>query len=132
MLREARWSGPNQGNSKLRVRRHGVVLLEALVAIAVVGMIASAAAWKTAETLHAVSRTHAREAEMRAAHGLMSAVYLWPREDLDRHLGSRPQGAWTMHIDRVSTTLYEVMLVDTVSGGVLLRTALFRELEQQP
>jgi type II secretory pathway pseudopilin PulG len=116
----------------MRVRRDGVVLLEALVAIAVLGTVASAAAWKTAETLHAVRRTHAREAEVRAAQRLMSAVYLWPRDDLDRHLGNRAQGKWTMRVDRVNATLYEIALIDTFSAGVLLRTTLFRELEYRP
>jgi type II secretory pathway component PulJ len=116
----------------MRVRRDGVVLLEALVAIAILGTVASAAAWKTAETIHSVRRTHAREAEVRAAHRLMTAVSLWPRDDLDRHLGSRPQGSWTMHVERVSATLYEILLVDTVSAGVVLRTTLYREPEYRP
>src|SRR5688500_2969193 len=125
------WSDRNRRSSRLRFRRHGVVLFEALVAIAILGTIASAAAWKTAETLHAVRRTHAREAEVRAAQRLLSAVYLWPREDLDRHLGSRSQDRWTMRVDRVTGTLYEIALIDTVSAGVVLRTTVFRELEQR-
>jgi type II secretory pathway pseudopilin PulG len=113
----------------MRGRRDGMVLLEALVAIAILGTVASAAAWKTAETLHAVSRMHAREAEVRAAQRLLSAVSLWPREDLDRHLGARPQGRWMMHVDRTTETLYEIALIDSVSARVVLRTALFREPE---
>lgn len=109
--------------------RHGVILLEALVAIAILGTVASAAAWQTAELLQAVTRVHGREAEVRSAQRLLSAVSLWPREDLDRHLGNTTQGMWTMRIERVSGTLYEVLLLETASSAVVLRTALYREPE---
>ena len=113
-----------------RVRSEaGAVLLEVLVALSVLGIVASAAAWRTGEWLHSVSRVHAREAELRAGNRLFSAVSLWPREDLDRHLGSTAQGAWSLRVERPAETLYQVTLRDTASGAVLLRTTLYREPE---
>jgi type II secretory pathway pseudopilin PulG len=108
----------------------GAVLLEVLVALSVLGVIASAAAWRTGEWLHTVRRVHAAEEEMRAAQRLFSAVSLWPREDLDRHLGSRPQGPWTLEVERAAPDLYRVALRDSASRATLLRTALYREPER--
>jgi len=108
-------------------RRSGAVLLEAMVALAVLGAIASTAAWQTAELLNAVSRIRTAEENIRAAQRLLTAVSLWPREDLDRHLGNGPQGPWMMYVERVGDDIYEVVLRDTVSERPVLRTALLRE-----
>jgi type II secretory pathway component PulK len=109
-------------------RTRGAALLEALVALALLGTVASAAAWSATESLRAVQRMHAREQEQRLAARFFTAVSLWPREDLDRHLGDRPQGPWRLRIARPIPAVYTVTLSDTVSGGVvLLQTALYRE-----
>lgn len=104
----------------------GAVLLEAILAIALLATIGSAAAWLASEQLRAVGRTHEREQEVRRANRLLTAVSLWPRENLDRHLGDTKQGPWRMRIDRVTPVLYAVSLADTMTGNVLLRTALLR------
>jgi type II secretory pathway component PulJ len=108
-------------------RRQGAVLLEVIVALAVLAMVGSSAAWMCSEALRAVSHAHAAEAGMRAAERLMVAVSLWPTEDLDRHLGSTRQGPWRLLVLRPRPNLYEVTLTDTVAGGVLLSTALWRQ-----
>jgi type II secretory pathway pseudopilin PulG len=106
--------------------RRGAALLEALVAIAVLATVGSAAAWAAAEAIRSVTRVHQEEMRVRAAARLLTAASLWSREDLDRHLGSRAQGPWRMRIDRPQPTLYEVSLTDTVTGKVLLHTTLYR------
>ncbi len=106
-------------------RVRGAALLEALVALAVLGSVASAAAWSVTESLRAVQRTHAREADQRAAARLLTAVSLWPRADLDRHLGNKRQGAWRLYIERPARTIYTVTLSDS-AGTPLLQTALYR------
>lgn len=110
-----------------RSGRTGAVLLEVMVALAVFAMLGGTAAWMGSEAIRDVGRAHAAEVEIRRAHRLLVAVSLWPREDLDRHLGDTPQGPWRLRVDRVQPDLYEVMLTDTVTGRVLLGTALFRE-----
>jgi type II secretory pathway pseudopilin PulG len=109
--------------------RAGAVLLEVMVTLSILGVIASAAAWRTAEWLHSVGRAHAAEAEVRDAQRLLTAISLWPREDLDRHLGDRPQGAWIVNVDRAAPELYRVTLRDTASQAVALRTTLYRAPE---
>ena len=109
-------------------RRHGAALLEALVALALLGSVGGAAAWSATESLRAVQRMQTRENDQRRAARFFTAVSLWPREDLDRHLGDRPQGPWRLRIDRPVRSVYTVTLRDTVRGGtVLLQTALYRE-----
>lgn len=107
--------------------RRGAALLEALVALAVLGTVGSAAAWSATESLRAVARFHEREQVQRKADRLLTAVSLWPRADLDRHLGSSRQGPWRLRIDRPLITIYDVSLIDTVSNAVLIRTSLYRE-----
>ena len=97
------------------------------MALAVLGTVGSAAAWSATESMRAVTRMHARETEQRAAARLLTAVSLWPREDLDRHLGTRAQGPWRMRIDRPTRTVYVVSISDTTSGATLIHTALYRE-----
>lgn len=108
----------------------GAVLLEVMVALAVLAMIGSAAAWQASEAIATVQRTHQREREVRAANRLLTAVSLWPRDDLDRHLGSTKQGVWRLRIDRPAPTVYAITLADSATGTVLLATALFREADR--
>jgi len=106
--------------------RRGVVLLEALVAMTLLVTIAAAAIAVTAESARAVSRARKHEQETRDANAFLSAVALWPRADLDRHLGTRKQGIWFMHVDRVTATLYAVTLNTASPRRLLLATALYR------
>lgn len=108
--------------------RNGAALLEALVALAILGMVGSTAAWSATESLRAVARAHAREAEQRAALRLLTAVSLWPRPDLDLHLGNRREGPWRLYIERPTATVYAVTISDT-TGLVVLQTAFYREDE---
>lgn len=109
-------------NSSIR----GAALLEALVALALLGTVGSAAAWSATESLRAVQRMHARESEQRAAERFFTSVSLWPRDDLERHLGDHPQGRWRLRVDRPMPTVFAVSLRDSSSHAVLLQTALYR------
>jgi type II secretory pathway pseudopilin PulG len=109
------------------VNSRGAALLEALVALTLLGTVGSAAAWSATESLRAVQRIHARETAQRRAGRFLNAASLWPRADLDRHLGDRPQGAWRVRIDRPTPTIYTVTVRDSLSGAVLVQTALYRD-----
>ncbi len=117
---------------KLRSRRPGAVLLEVMVALAVLATVGGTAAWMCSESIRAVGRAHAAEAEIRRAQRFLSAVSLWPREDLDRHLGGTAQGPWRLHVERVRPDLYEIALTDTASSRALLESALYRVEESEP
>jgi mannose/cellobiose epimerase-like protein (N-acyl-D-glucosamine 2-epimerase family) len=68
----------------------------------------------------------ASEAEINRASALLDAVTLWSREDLDRHLGTRQQGPWLMHVDRDDRSIYYVSLRGSTDHHELLRTMLYR------
>lgn len=110
-----------------RVRsRRGAVLLEAIIALAVLSVAGTAAVTLVSQSADAVRRAREADVEAREASAFLHAVSLWTREDLDRRLGDRPQGDWRLHVQRPTPTLYEVVLVDSARTRVILRTALFR------
>ena len=81
----------------------------------------------------AVVHTRQVDDETRRASAFFDAVALWPRDDLDRHIGDRREGAWILTVTRPTTTLYVVVLrtaPDSAAGRFfsreILRTDLFR------
>lgn len=106
--------------------RHGIVLLEVLVALAILGASGAALAALAVGTDDAVLRARTRDDDVRRASAFLEAVALWPREDLDRHLGRRPQGEWTLEVRHPTASLYVVALSDSGTSRRLLTTSLFR------
>lgn len=113
--------------------RPGVALLEALVALLIVATSATAGVALAAGATRAVDRVRTRDAEVRRANAFLEAVALWPRADLDRHLGDRAEGAWTLRVDRPEPTLYVVTLLpfDSAQASAdgtppVLATSLYR------
>jgi len=103
-----------------------MVLLEAIVALSILAVGATTMVALAASSLDAVSRANDADAETQRASALLEAVSLWPRADLDRHLGDRAEGPWDLRIDRPSPTLYTVVLRGTTNHAVLLATSLYR------
>ena len=106
--------------------KRGAVLLEVIVAMAILATAGLAVVGLTVAASDAVERATRSEAELREASAFLEAVALWPREDLDRRLGTRPQGAWRLTIQRPDPTLYTIVLADSASSSVLLETSLYR------
>jgi prepilin-type N-terminal cleavage/methylation domain-containing protein len=106
--------------------RRGMTLLEVLVALAILGSAGLAIVMLGTESWRAVRNARDADRSLREASALFEAVALWPREDLDRHLGTRTQGIWRMRVDRAAPTLYVVTLADASSGTTILETTLFR------
>ena len=108
--------------------RPGVILVEVLVALAMLGASGAALAAMAVGATDSVRRAQQRDADIRRASALLEAVALWPREDLDRHLGARPQGAWVLDVQHPSPSLYTVSIADSGVALTLLQTALFRPI----
>lgn len=102
------------------------MLLEAVIAIAILAVAGTSAAWLAADSVRLVNRAHQTEATVLRAERLLDAVLLWPREDLDRHLGESTQGEFRLVVHRDSRRLYHAAVRDTVRQEVLLRTSLYR------
>lgn len=106
-------------------RRAGAALFEAVVALAILGIIGSAGAMSAFEMTRTVARTQLREELTRSAARLLAAVSLWPRDDLDRHLGTTNQGPMKLWVDRVEPTLYRVTVTHAATGVLLLQSAIY-------
>lgn len=105
--------------------RPGMMLIEVMVALAILASVGGACLLLTATAIQSVDA--ARRAERRAAdaNSLLSAVSLWTAEDLDRRLGMRRQGVWLLEVQRETRELYSVTIRDSVKS-VVLTTALYR------
>jgi type II secretory pathway pseudopilin PulG len=103
-----------------------MALLEVIIAMTILVIAAlSTVAWVN-QAVDAVVRTSAAAAEADAASDYLDRIALWPREDLDRHLGPRRQGVWTVTVERGTPTLYAVTIRDGADSRTILRTTLYR------
>ena len=116
----------HRASRQRRAGRAGIALLEALVALTILTVAGLAATAAVRQGADSVRRAEAADADLRAASALLDAVALWPRADLDRHLGDRPEGVWRLRIDRPIPTLYLVTLSDSTGARMLVHTALYR------
>ena len=105
--------------------RSGVALLEVVVALAILVTAGISLMSLTRLSLIAVGESAARERETEAAADFMTRVALWSRADLDRHLGQRPQGDWSLEIERVTPSVYVIVLRDSTDRS-LLQTSFYR------
>ena len=94
--------------------------------MAILGLAGGAVVDFAIETTRAMQLAHDQEVRVEAASGFMDAVALWPRADLDRHLGSRREGPWRLEIQRVTPVLYTATLTDSANRTPFLHTVLFR------
>ena len=112
-----------------RVRRTapmGAALLEVLIALTILATAGATVVALSAQSAQVVRQAREGERELREAGAFLDAVALWPRDDLDRHLGTREQHPWRMRVDRAAPTLYVVTLTDSTGSRELLRTSVFR------
>jgi type II secretory pathway pseudopilin PulG len=106
--------------------RPGMALLEVIVAMTILVTAAlSTVAW-VIQASDAVARAAAAAAETDSASDYLDRIALWTREDLDRHLGPRRQGAWTVTVERTTPALYVVTMRDNRNAHTILRTVLYR------
>jgi type II secretory pathway pseudopilin PulG len=108
-----------------RRNESGAVLLEVIVALAILAIAGTSALLMASESARAVIHVREQGEALQAASAFMDAVALWPRADLDRRLGVRRQGDWRLRIDRPERRLYVVTLSDS-DGVELIKTSLFR------
>lgn len=103
-----------------------MALLEVIVAMTILVVAAlSTVAWVSQA---AATVVHADEAavEVDSASDYLDRIALWTRTDLDRHLGPRRQGIWTVTLERPTSELYTVTMRDSTDSRTILRTTLYR------
>ncbi len=109
-----------------RSHRRGAVLLEAIVSLVIMATVGTTIVAFATQTVQTLRATHETEQDVLRASAFLDAVALWPREDLDRHLGAHRQGEWTLEIQRPRRTLYTARLSDSTGARPLLETTLYR------
>ena len=119
-------SGAKVLDSALRGVRSGAVLLEVIVAMTIFAIASTATLVRAAQARHAVVLSMASEDRLNAASAFLDHVVLWPREDLDRHLGTHPQGQWWLDVEHPVPELYTIAIVDSASHQKLLDTIVYR------
>jgi type II secretory pathway component PulJ len=104
----------------------GTALLEVIIALTILTVAAlSTVAWVN-QAADAFTRTSAAAAETEAASEYLDRIALWTSEDLDRHLGARKQGNWTVTVERPTAPLYVVTITDAANARTILSTTLYR------
>lgn len=107
-------------------RRDGIVLLEVLVALVILSTAGIAAVALASAVSRSLAEARARDEDVGAASAFLDEVALWSREDLDRHLGDRDEGAWRLRVDHPSPSIYSIALSDAGAAGTLLETFLYK------
>jgi type II secretory pathway pseudopilin PulG len=106
--------------------RRGMVLFEAIVALTILVVAAlSMVAW-VGQEVDTVARAGAAAATADSASDYLDRIALWTRADLDRHLGPRQAGSWTVTIERSTRVLYDVVIRDNTNARTILQTTLYR------
>ena len=110
-----------------RRARGGFTLIEVLAALAIFGSALVVLLSLSAACARAVDAAGVRERHLDRANALLSFVSLWPREDLDRHLGERAEGEFVLAIGRPLPDLYLASVRDSgVATTPLLATGIYR------
>lgn len=121
-----------RGRKGERCAPRGAVLLEAIAALALVGIACVSLLELTLQTTSAATTSRDRSKMVIDANAFLESVSLWPRGDLDRHLGQRHEGKFAMRVERLTPTLYQVAILSNTSvaarAAVLVETTLYREV----
>jgi hypothetical protein len=96
----------------------GVALLEALVALAIVGAVGVATLGLLAAGLGGEAEARRRERELWAADRLLTAHTLLTRRELDQRIGRRDAGGFVIDVQRPERTLYRIAVSHAASPHV--------------
>jgi hypothetical protein len=103
------------------------MLLEALVALAILSTGIVVLAGTVAAALRAEERASATDAELADADRLLAALTLLTAKEYDQRLGQRDWGEYRVDIQRPEPGLYRIGLSPLGSPGIeLLSTVVYR------
>lgn len=113
-------------NRRSTASRGGAVLLEVIVAVTIFSIASVVTLTRAVEARHVLSLAETSENRLDSASAFLDHVVLWPREDLDRHLGAHPQGEWMLEIQQPASPLYSIAILDPASHQKMLETVVYR------
>jgi hypothetical protein len=102
------------------------MLLEAVVALAILGVSGAATLSSMAAARETQAAAYARERRFLDAVHLMDAASLWSTAELDRRLGRHAQGEWALEIQRTDKSIYRLAVFDRSEAAPLLLTFVGR------
>ena len=104
----------------------GTVLLEAIVALSILGAAGIALAIQVQQTARSVDQIYRTERRVQDASMFLDAVALWTPTELNQRLGDRFNSGWRLSILRRGTALFDVAVRDSGTDAVLVATTLYR------
>lgn len=117
----------DRGSRRTLARRPGFTLIEVIAALAIFGSALLVLVSLSAGCGRAVAAAQDREDRITRASRLLAIVTLWPRADLDRHLGERGEGEFVLVVDRRTPELYTAAVRNSAGGeAMLLATSIYR------
>ena len=107
--------------------RAGFALLEALIALAILGTAGLSLVALVRSGLDGERRAQAQERELAAASRVLTAMTLLTRSDLDQRIGHHPVGEFVVDVERPERTLYRIALANADRTETeLLVTVVYR------
>ena len=114
-------------------RRSGVALIEALIAMVIVGFAATGFAAAFSAAVLSESGMQAREAEFVAMDRVMTAMSLLTAEDFRQRVGTHGVGEFAVTVQILEPDLYRVQVApEHGSPGHGLQTLFFRPSQATP
>jgi type II secretory pathway component PulJ len=110
-----------------RTSNRGAMLLEAVIALAIVSVVGISMLALIAALQRDQGRLATLERRIASADHVMTAMVLLTREDLDRRLGRHGSGEFSVEVERPERTLYRIAVADTSRPDrELLTTVIYR------
>lgn len=106
--------------------RNGMLLLEVMLGIAILGIAAVALVTLLGQTVETVR--HGREAERNTALAteMLNRTSVWSASQLDARVGITHIGRWNVDVHVIAPHLYSVTVRDTASDAIVLKTSVYR------
>lgn len=115
----------NDAPRRVEPSRTGAVLLEAMVAMAILGLTGIAWMVLLVQSLHSVDQARHREAALRVAAAALNATSVWSPADLAAHVGTSRFHGVDLEVGELTPTLFSLTALDTLTGTALLRTSVY-------
>ena len=118
-------------NESCARNRKGMILIDALLAVAILSSAGVAFVTLLVSTLEFHGRVHEREIELGRAERILTATTLLTRSELEQRIGMRPAGDFAIWVDRPEPRLFRVGVAPLARPEAeLLATLVYRGEEE--
>jgi type II secretory pathway pseudopilin PulG len=107
-------------------RRSGMVMLEVMLGVMILGMAGVALITLLTQTVHTVRQGRAVERRMASAAQLLDRATLWSDGELASRLGRSRIGELDVDVALPQPQLYSLTVLDTLTGARVLATTVYR------